>query len=102
MERIADVMEANLDELAELATLEMGKPFAQAQNDARMGVSMFRYLPAEGERLLESEELDVAGFSRVYTRYDAVSTDEQFEAYVRTTMYRVHCSWWRRRWKCYC
>lgn len=46
----------------------------------------------------KAEDLVQTALSRVYDRYDDVGSDQQFEAYVRKTMYRVHCSWWRRRW----
>ena len=65
---------------------------------AEKGPSLWRsawYLTGDAHK---AEDLVQTALSRVYTRYDAVPTDEQFEAYVRTTMYRVHCSWWRRRW----
>lgn len=45
-----------------------------------------------------AEDLVQTALSRVYARYDDVGSDQQYEAYVRKTMYRVHCSWWRRRW----
>jgi RNA polymerase sigma-70 factor (sigma-E family) len=53
------------------------------------------YLTGDAHR---AEDLVQTALARVYSRYDGVATDEQFEAYVRTTMYRVHCSWWHRRW----
>ncbi|NLE99174.1 MAG: SigE family RNA polymerase sigma factor [Propionibacterium sp.] len=46
----------------------------------------------------KAEDLVQTALARVYDRYDGLASDQQFEAYVRTTMYRVHCSWWRRRW----
>lgn len=46
----------------------------------------------------KAEDLVQTALARVFGRYHAVDTDEQFEAYVRKTMVRVHCSWWRRRW----
>lgn len=46
----------------------------------------------------KAEDLVQTALSRVYGRYDQVGSDEQFEAYVRTTMYREFGAWWRRRW----
>lgn len=46
----------------------------------------------------KAEDLVQTALSRVYGRYEQLGSDEKFEAYVRTTMYRVYCSWWRRRW----
>ena len=47
----------------------------------------------------KAEDLVQTALSRVFSRYEQLGSDEKFEAYVRTTMYRVHCSWWRRRWR---
>lgn len=33
---------------------------------------------------------------KTYARYEAIGNDHQFEAYVRTTIYRTYVSWWRR------
>lgn len=34
--------------------------------------------------------------AKTWGRYDAIRNDHQFEAYVRTTIYRTFCSWWRK------
>lgn len=46
----------------------------------------------------KAEDLVQSALARVYGRYLSVGSDQQFEAYVRQTMYREFCSWWRRKW----
>ena len=46
----------------------------------------------------KAEDLVQTALTKAYGRYEALGDDEQFEAYVRTTMYRTYVKWWRRRW----
>ena len=46
----------------------------------------------------KAEDLVQTALTKAYGRYGALGDDEQFEAYVRTTMYRTYVKWWRRRW----
>ncbi len=44
-----------------------------------------------------AEDLVQTALSKCFTRYDDLSDDESFEAYVRTAIYRTFVSWWRRK-----
>lgn len=46
-----------------------------------------------------AEDLVQTALSRTFRRYDSMANDSVFEAFVRTTMYRTFCSWWRRAWR---
>jgi succinate-semialdehyde dehydrogenase/glutarate-semialdehyde dehydrogenase len=70
--RYADVVEANLDELARLTTLEMGKPLAQSLGESGLVPQMYRYFADHAESLLQDEELTIEGFSRVILRREPV------------------------------
>lgn len=43
-----------------------------------------------------AEDLVQTALSKTFTRYDDIGNDHQFEAYVRTTIYRTFVSWWRK------
>lgn len=70
--RLADLIEANLDELARQTTLEMGKPLAQAYAEGGLVPDMYRYFAEHGEELLADEELPIEGFSKVILRREPV------------------------------
>ena len=62
----ADLMEFRVAEFARLATLEMGKLFAQAQGEVVLSTSILRYYASNAERFLATEKLVVAdGTARV-------------------------------------
>lgn len=69
---LADLLEANNDRLARQVALEMGKPLAQAKFEAALPVQILRYYAEHAERLLADTEITVPGFSRVYTRREAM------------------------------
>lgn len=46
-----------------------------------------------------AEDLVQTALSRTFRRYDGIANDAAFDVYVRTTMYRTFCSWWRRAWR---
>ena len=46
----------------------------------------------------KAEDLVQAALAKAYPHYPRVGDDEEFEAYLRTTMYRTYIQWWRRRW----
>jgi succinate-semialdehyde dehydrogenase / glutarate-semialdehyde dehydrogenase len=68
LRRLADLVEENIDELARLTTLEMGKPLAQSVGEAGIAVQMLRYYADHGARWLADEETEVPGFSRAVIR----------------------------------
>lgn len=43
-----------------------------------------------------ADDLVQTALAKTWGRYDSMENDNQFEAYVRTTIYRTFCSWWRR------
>lgn len=44
-----------------------------------------------------AEDLLQTALAKSLGKYDALSNDHKFEAYLRTTMYRTFVSWWRRK-----
>lgn len=46
-----------------------------------------------------AEDLVQTALSKTFRRYDAMANDAAFDSFVRTTMYRTFCSWWRRAWR---
>ncbi|WP_197510653.1 sigma factor [Tessaracoccus coleopterorum] len=53
------------------------------------------FLTGDGHK---AEDLVQAALAKAYPHYLRVADDEEFEAYLRTTMYRTYIQWWRRRW----
>ncbi len=51
LRRMHDVMLANLDELAELLTLEQGKPLAEAKGEITIGANYILWFAEEGRRV---------------------------------------------------
>ena len=49
--KLADLMMANLDDLARLLTLEMGKPLAEAKGELTIGAAYIRWFAEEGKRV---------------------------------------------------
>ena len=43
-----------------------------------------------------AQDLVQTALAKTWSRYAAFDNDRHFESYVRTTMYRTFCSWWRR------
>ncbi|MBO0882780.1 MAG: aldehyde dehydrogenase family protein, partial [Mycobacterium sp.] len=69
LRRTADVLEADADRLARLATLEMGKTLASAVAEVHKCVRGCRWYADHGAGLLADEPYEVAG-ARVFTRYE--------------------------------
>lgn len=61
VQRIADLHREHADELAELMTLEMGKPVTQARGEVELAASIYEYYAAKGPAMLADEELEIAG-----------------------------------------
>ncbi|QII01415.1 NAD-dependent succinate-semialdehyde dehydrogenase [Rhodococcoides fascians A21d2] len=68
LQRVADLHRERETELAELMTLEMGKPIAQARGEVKLSASIFEYYATKGMDLLADEELDIAGSGRALVR----------------------------------
>ena len=56
---MAELLEAELPDIAHLMTTEMGKPFAQAKGEVAKCASGFRWFAEHAERLLADEEVPV-------------------------------------------
>lgn len=69
---LAQILEANIERLARQVTLEMGKTLPQAKWEIGLPVEILRYYAEHAERLLADTEIAVPGFSRVYTRREAM------------------------------
>lgn len=68
LSHIAELHRERLREMAELITLEMGKPIAQAKGEVELSASIYEYYATKGPQLLADEELDVAGVGRALVR----------------------------------
>ncbi|TPG36683.1 NAD-dependent succinate-semialdehyde dehydrogenase [Mycolicibacterium hodleri] len=66
--RVADLFRQNATELAELMTLEMGKPVTQARGEIELSAAIFEYYATKGPDLLTDEILDIAGAGRAIVR----------------------------------
>ncbi|GLI26552.1 succinate-semialdehyde dehydrogenase [Agromyces rhizosphaerae] len=73
MHRAADLLDAEVDELALVLTTEMGKPLAQAAAEVRKSANAMRYYADHAEDMLAGRALDdpsVVGAGAAYTRYE--------------------------------
>lgn len=70
--KLADLLEANNDRLAHQVSLEMGKTLPQAKFEVALPIDMLRYYAKHAQSLLGDTEIEVAGFSRVYSRRESV------------------------------
>jgi succinate-semialdehyde dehydrogenase/glutarate-semialdehyde dehydrogenase len=66
--RVADLFRQNALALAELTTLEMGKPITQAKGEVELSAAIFDYYATKGPDLLADEVLDIAGTGRAIVR----------------------------------
>ena len=58
LNKVADVMEAQTDELAKVLTLEMGKRFVEAQGEVAICVSIARYYAKNAAEFLKPEPIE--------------------------------------------
>jgi acyl-CoA reductase-like NAD-dependent aldehyde dehydrogenase len=66
--RVADLFRQNAADLAQLMTLEMGKPVTQAKGEIQLSAAIFEYYATKGPDLLADETLDIAGSGRAIVR----------------------------------
>ena len=66
--RVADLFRQNATDLAELTTLEMGKPITQARGEVELSAAIFEYYATKGPDLLADETLDIAGAGKAIVR----------------------------------
>jgi succinate-semialdehyde dehydrogenase / glutarate-semialdehyde dehydrogenase len=71
LNRAADIFETDTDELARIATTEMGKTFAAAQAEVAKCVKGCRWFAEHTETILADHEHQVPG-ARVFTRYEPI------------------------------
>ncbi len=72
LHRLADLIEANGQQIAELDTIDMGKPISQARaKDVPRSAHNFRFF-ADYARMAEDEAFPVASNHHIYTRYEPV------------------------------
>ena len=77
MNRLADLVEDNIDDLAELETLDNGKPLAEARNgDLPMVVDTFRYYAGWADKI-QGQTIPVRGNYFTYTRKEPVGVAGQ-------------------------
>ncbi|GAA2033413.1 NAD-dependent succinate-semialdehyde dehydrogenase [Yaniella flava] len=70
VDRIAQLFEEHVDELAQIMTREMGKPLAEAQEETNFCAEIFRYYATHGPRLAADEQAseDESSFSIIQRR----------------------------------
>jgi len=68
LNQVAARYRQNSEDLAQLMTLEMGKPVSQARIEIELAASIFEYYAVKGPDLLEDEELDIAGAGSAIVR----------------------------------
>ncbi|MFC4003858.1 NAD-dependent succinate-semialdehyde dehydrogenase [Prauserella oleivorans] len=66
--RVAELHREHAQEMAELMTLEMGKPISEARREVELSASIYDYYAIEGVDLLADEELKVNGPGRAFIR----------------------------------
>ncbi|MCT1402077.1 aldehyde dehydrogenase family protein [Paenibacillus sp. p3-SID867] len=68
LDRMADVLESKSEDVAILASMEMGKPIAEMRGEVKRGVNLLRYYGAEGVRangaVIPSSEQNVLQYTR--------------------------------------
>jgi succinate-semialdehyde dehydrogenase/glutarate-semialdehyde dehydrogenase len=72
---IADLLEADIDELGRTMTIEMGKPLGQAKGEVTKCAGGFRYFAEHAEAFLADEEVAGAGAKkRAFVTYQPLGT----------------------------
>lgn len=67
--RVAKKMQGSVDELAKLATLEMGKRIRESVGELKLCVNIIEYYAANGEKFLQPQKLD-AKYGEAEIRYE--------------------------------
>ncbi|MGO9558104.1 MAG: NADP-dependent succinic semialdehyde dehydrogenase [Acidimicrobiales bacterium] len=72
---IADLLEADIEELGRTMTIEMGKPLEQSKGEVRKCAGGFRYFAEHAEAFLADEEFPGAGAKkRAFVTYQPLGT----------------------------
>jgi succinate-semialdehyde dehydrogenase/glutarate-semialdehyde dehydrogenase len=72
MKKAADILESEVDDLAKMLVIEMGKPIAQAEAEVLKCAKNMRFYADNAEKFLADEPLDdpgVVNASQAYLRY---------------------------------
>ncbi|HMT48744.1 MAG TPA: NAD-dependent succinate-semialdehyde dehydrogenase [Dietzia sp.] len=72
LQRVADLYRERRQELAELMTLEMGKPVTQALGEVDLAARIYEYYATTARGFLEEEVLDISGPGRAVVRTEAI------------------------------
>jgi succinate-semialdehyde dehydrogenase/glutarate-semialdehyde dehydrogenase len=70
--RVAQLHRERADELAEILTLEMGKPISQAKGEVALVASIYEYYAEHGATFLADEKLDIAGRGEAIVRTEPI------------------------------
>lgn len=70
--RAADLMEQQIEDLAALLTLEMGKLPAEARAEVELSASILRYYANEGPRFLADEKLEPANGGSAVVKHEPI------------------------------
>lgn len=72
LRRVADLYVQNREELAQLVTLEMGKPISQARAEIDLAASIFGFYSEHAQNYLEDEPLDISGTGTAVVRTEPI------------------------------
>ncbi|GAA1245682.1 succinate-semialdehyde dehydrogenase/glutarate-semialdehyde dehydrogenase [Microbacterium phyllosphaerae] len=72
LRRAAELFRERMPELAEILTVEMGKPTTQARGEVALVASIFEYYADNAARFLAEEELDIVGGGEARVRTEPI------------------------------
>jgi succinate-semialdehyde dehydrogenase/glutarate-semialdehyde dehydrogenase len=72
LRRAAELFRERMPELAEILTVEMGKPITQARGEVALVASIFDYYAENAVRFLADEELDIVGGGEARVRTEPI------------------------------
>lgn len=72
LRRAAELFRERMPALAEILTVEMGKPITQAQGEVALVASIFDYYADNAERFLADEQLDIVGGGEARVRTEPI------------------------------
>ncbi|MFJ4998497.1 NAD-dependent succinate-semialdehyde dehydrogenase [Microbacterium sp. NPDC088619] len=72
LRRAAELFRERMPELAEILTVEMGKPITQARGEVALVASIFEYYADNAERFLAEEQLDIVGGGEARVRTEPI------------------------------
>jgi succinate-semialdehyde dehydrogenase/glutarate-semialdehyde dehydrogenase len=68
LQGVADLYRQDVEQLAALTTLEMGKPLAEARAEVGLAATIYEYYAQKGPAYLVDEELEIAGTGTAVVR----------------------------------